>query len=118
MATSGSQVFQTTLKSTGDSNRPDLAGDLRGGREPPDPREPEIPSTREQWTWTESIRSSAAMPFEVVLLDTAQPPIYQQVAQKAAQPRERASQPARRRSPPRRQATNRIPAAGPRWDLT
>ena len=40
------------------------------------------------WTRTQSIRTVAAVPFEVALVETSQPPTYQAIASKALQLRE------------------------------
>lgn len=40
-------------------------------------------SDRLWWTRTQRIRTAAEMPFEVVLLDRAPPPVYQRIARKA-----------------------------------
>ena len=40
------------------------------------------------WRRTQSIRTAGALPFEVALLETSQPPAYQAIASKALQLRE------------------------------
>ena len=42
-----------------------------------------------EWTRTQRIRTAGALPFEVVLVDTAEePPVYQRIATKALHLRE------------------------------
>ena len=41
-----------------------------------------------RWTRTQRIRTAAEVPFDVALLDTAGPPIYQRIARKALHLRE------------------------------
>jgi hypothetical protein len=41
-----------------------------------------------QWTRTQRIRTAAALPFQVALVDTSERPVYQRIAAKALQLRE------------------------------
>ena len=41
------------------------------------------------WTRTQSIRTAGALPFQVALVETVEPPVYQRVARKALHLRER-----------------------------
>jgi len=40
------------------------------------------------WRRTQSIRTAGALPFEVALVETFEPPVYQRIARKALQLRE------------------------------
>ncbi|CAG0975644.1 hypothetical protein BURK2_01555 [Burkholderiales bacterium] len=40
---------------------------------------------RKWWTRTQSIRTAGALPLEVALVETSEPPVYQQIAGKALQ---------------------------------
>lgn len=42
----------------------------------------------EWWTRTQSIRTAGALPFQVALVETVEPPVYQRVARKALHLRE------------------------------
>jgi hypothetical protein len=51
-------------------------------------RAPQALRRSTQWTRSQSIRTAAALPFEVVLVETAEPSVYQRIAETAMHLRE------------------------------
>jgi hypothetical protein len=45
-------------------------------------------SLMKRWTRTQSIRTAGALPFKAALVETLEPPVYQQIARKALHLRE------------------------------